>query len=322
MGDGMIAVYWDTSGSEITSSDAEFETNDWYDYEIQTGSTASGGTREWANAIMQDGSYFVWIRRYACKIIYYTTAAKTVTTTSKTAYGDIGVLFLDGTSNNYIDGTTGEVFPLPSGYTVHPAFTSNMALGGWNKELEGIWIAKYETSQSNATISSVGSSDFPQSKPGVKTWTNIKLGKCFTEAKSYSPEFFSHMLKNSEWGAVAYLTHSKYGRNGTEVTVNSNSACATGFASSSAPYNTAAGQLASSTGNIYGVFDLSGGASEFAAAYYKNFSNLLGFADNSAPLVYVNGASGTKLSNSTEYVTLYGGSEIVGDAANAVSNWN
>ena len=30
----------------------------------------------------------------------------------------------------------------------------------------------------------------------------------------------SHMIKNSEWGAVAYLTESKYGRNGTEISVN------------------------------------------------------------------------------------------------------
>ena len=30
----------------------------------------------------------------------------------------------------------------------------------------------------------------------------------------------SHMMKNSEWGAVAYLSQSKYGQNGTEMTVN------------------------------------------------------------------------------------------------------
>lgn len=30
----------------------------------------------------------------------------------------------------------------------------------------------------------------------------------------------SHLTKNSEWGAVAYLTHSKYGRNGEEIRIN------------------------------------------------------------------------------------------------------
>lgn len=27
-------------------------------------------------------------------------------------------------------------------------------------------------------------------------------------------------MKNSQWGAVAYLSQSKYGQNGTEITVN------------------------------------------------------------------------------------------------------
>ena len=30
----------------------------------------------------------------------------------------------------------------------------------------------------------------------------------------------AHLMKNSEWGAVAYLTQSKYGRNGVEITIN------------------------------------------------------------------------------------------------------
>lgn len=34
----------------------------------------------------------------------------------------------------------------------------------------------------------------------------------------------SHLTKNSEWGAVAYLAHSKYGRNGEEIRINNVSA--------------------------------------------------------------------------------------------------
>ena len=87
----------------------------------------------------------------------------------------------------------------------------------------------------------------------------------------------SHMLKNMEWGAVAYLTNSKYGRctNNTcaEVTINNSSTFITGNAgdtvsASSASgttnaYNTAKGQLASTTGNIYGLYDMAGGADEY-----------------------------------------------------------
>ena len=103
----------------------------------------------------------------------------------------------------------------------------------------------------------------------------------------------SHLTKNSEWGAVAYLTHSKYGRGGQEVTINNitvngeNTAYAvTGYAGESVSasqlvtnltainnnqvegsWTTAQGQKASTTGNIYGIYDLSGGLWEFTAGY-------------------------------------------------------
>ena len=76
-------------------------------------------------------------------------------------------------------------------------------------------------------------------------------------------------------GAVAYLTHSQYGRNGNEVTINNNNSYITGIAgdrvtassssSTTNTYNTSKGMLASTTGNIYGVYDLSGGAFEYTA---------------------------------------------------------
>lgn len=84
-------------------------------------------------------------------------------------------------------------------------------------------------------------------------------------------------MKNSEWGAVAYLAESKYGRNGTEININNNSNYLTGNAgndisesssSTTNAYNTQQGMLASTTGNIYGIYDLSGGAWEYMAGYY------------------------------------------------------
>ena len=74
---------------------------------------------------------------------------------------------------------------------------------------------------------------------------------------------------------MAYLTHSQYGRNGKEITINNNSNFITGIAgdevaasestSTENSYNTSKGMLASTTGNIYGVYDLSGGAWEYTA---------------------------------------------------------
>ena len=92
----------------------------------------------------------------------------------------------------------------------------------------------------------------------------------------------SHMLKNIEWGAVAYLTHSDYGRcsNGScsEIGINNyysgsgssrqyKTGCGANAGSSSSTtcneYTTSLGMNASSTGNIYGIYDLSGGAYEY-----------------------------------------------------------
>ena len=75
------------------------------------------------------------------------------------------------------------------------------------------------------------------------------------------------MMKNDEWGAVAYLSRSKYGKN-DEVTINSNSSYYTGGGSGNAYATTNTAQ--STTGNVYGVYDMSGGAFEYVAAYVNN----------------------------------------------------
>ena len=103
--------------------------------------------------------------------------------------------------------------------------------------------------------------------------------------------FDTHMIKNMEWGAVAYLTQSKYGRctNGTcsEIYINNSSNHYTGRSggstyASEATYGTYSydnysisdsnekttkedlrGENASTTGNIYGIYDMSGGAYDY-----------------------------------------------------------
>ena len=90
-------------------------------------------------------------------------------------------------------------------------------------------------------------------------------------------------------GAVAYLSHSQYGRNGKEVTINNNSNYITGIAgervtasestSTENTYNTSKGMLASTTGNIYGVYDLSGGAWECTAGWDTESSDPMGWLE-------------------------------------------
>ena len=90
----------------------------------------------------EDGSMWVWIPRFAYKI------------TGET----IDVKFLIGTTDNYYDGdqiktaqrqkTESQTIDSTADYTVHPAFTNetsiNFANGGWDKEISGIWVAKFE----------------------------------------------------------------------------------------------------------------------------------------------------------------------------------
>ena len=291
-----------------------------YSYEAQTGTTENGGTSQWANARLTiDGvdSYFVWIPRYAYKI------NDTDKTIDVKFIKNMGTEAVDGTVCKYADDPT---LNTATDYIIHPAFTTNADLGGgWDTELAGLWIGKYETSQSDAgtTADDVGSSGIIQVKPNVTSWRNITIGEAYDRSKAYATSLKSHMLKNSEWGAVAYLAHSKYGRNGTEVTINNNSNYITGNAGDSIfadpstttnEYNTDKGVLASSTGNVYGVYDISGGAYEYIASYYKDGD----FSQANSTF-----STGT----SDEYSTVYNGIDVsadykLGDATKETEGWN
>ena len=291
-----------------------------YKYEAQSGTTENGGTSEWANArVTINGveSYFVWIPRYAYKIDSNNEI--------------IDIKFIKDTGTMAADGVTeckyanDPTLDTNTDYIIHPAFTTDIENGGWTEQLPGLWIGKYETSQSDAgtTKNEIGSSGIIQIKPNVTSWRSMTIGEMYEKAKAYSTELKSHMLKNSEWGAVAYLTHSKYGRNGTEVTINNNSNYLTGNAGNSIDatkdtvtnaYNTEKGVLASSTGNVYGIYDLSGGAYEYVASYYSESTNL---------------SNGSQLVNETnrEYVTAYDGTDVdtdhkIGDATKETEGWN
>ena len=293
------------------------ETKSAYSYKEQTGATTDGGTSEWANAkvtIDSVESYFVWIPRYAYKI----------NSTNKT----IDVKFIKNTGKIATDGTVCKYADDPTlntatDYIIHPAFTANADLGGgWDTELSGIWVGKYESARSNSNGTTQGTSDKIKVQPNVTSWRDISIGDMYTISLNYSQDLKSHMLKNSEWGAVAYLTHSKYGRNGTEVTINNNSNYLTGNAGDSISadasattneYNTEKGVLASSTGNVYGIYDLAGGANEYVASYYKDgdFSN-------------ANSSFVTKISD--EYSTVYAqavesSGYKYGDATKETNKW-
>ena len=93
----------------------------------------------------------------------------------------------------------------------------------------------------------------------------------------------THVIKNMEWGAVAYLSHSRYGmcekNEYAEIKANSYSVAsgmiyeykagcgASDNSSICSAYDTKNGMLTSTTGNIYGVYDMVGGAHELTMSY-------------------------------------------------------
>ena len=75
-----------------------------------------------------------------------------------------------------------------------------------------------------------------------------------------------HLSKNIEWGAVSYLSNSNYGKN-SEININNNSSYLTGGGTGDSYVSNAA---QSTTGNIYGIYDINGGSWEYVAAYVNN----------------------------------------------------
>ena len=137
---------------------------------------------------------------------------------------------------------------------------------GWSA-ISGILVGKFESSIYEGKV---------QIKGGVQSWRSISVNNIHNicvgmnnSGNSYGlntddSKVDPHMMKNTEWGAVAYLAQSKYGKN-SEVSINSNSDYYTGGGSGTS-YRTNTPQ--STTGNTTGIYDMSGGAFEYVAGYY------------------------------------------------------
>jgi len=291
--EGMTKVKYNSTTNKwekVTKVDEE-----WYDY----------GKKEWANVVLGDATFnedgtldeskaysqLVWIPRYAYKITsQYHQEGSTA--------GNIEVTFVDG-SNKGKDGTTySTTYPSAtnggsmSDFVVHPAFDYD------GKHLTGFWMGKYESSHTNCTTdaatgnASYTGSEVMQIRANVTSWRNLSIGDAFTTClnmnKANNPYKLStsdsvvdpHMVKNTEWGACSYLSKSKYGKETEEVFINNSSDFITGNAGNTADaagaagvtnaYHTANGMKASTTGNITGIYDMSGGNWERVAAYVPN----------------------------------------------------
>jgi hypothetical protein len=269
---GMTPIKWNGS----TWVDTVESDNDWYNYTTTD--------KKWANARTADGSMWVWIPRYIYKISSGWHSSNT---------GTIEVQFSKGTDDNWNNASIGNIETDPTAnasnnkWTNHPAFTFG------DTEVTGVWVAKFEASSSNPAFSNGGGDRTTlkvKSLPNVTSWRGIQFKKIFTVTRAMETDntygwgtsgngIDTHMMKNVEWGVVVYLSKSTYGKN-TEIWINNSSTYTTGCAGSAVAtssfagcqnaYNTANGMQASTTGNIYGIYDMNGSAYEYVAAYVNN----------------------------------------------------
>ena len=214
-----------TISSEGTIAYANLK-EEWYSYE----------KKNWANAvILRDGvnykkgdiineddieSYFVWIPRFRYKLfnvddVSLTTLSRLSDVTSNPS--EIEIEFETKNERVSNGSKNGE-------WLTHPAFTTF--------DVNGLWVGKFETGYKGATSVSAAQVNSTNAskvivKPNVYGWRNINVGNIFKTSYNYHRELDSHMMKNTEWGAVAYLSHSKYGIN-KEININNNSNYITG----------------------------------------------------------------------------------------------
>ena len=305
--DKLVPVTIKDSG-EVTYADTNIE---WYDYENKIWANAvilvsnPSKTYSAGDTILEDDieSYFVWIPKYSYKL-WDLENYDSITDIDTSKVHSIDIVF--GTTNTS-DEKEGEcTTPLVSGesgncevgdYMTHPAF---ITLG-----VNGIWVGKFETGYKGATSISEAEQNVVDAtkiivKPNTYSWRNMTVSNMYNTALAYNSNLNSHMMKNTEWGAVAYLHHSKYGSS-TELMINNNSDWKTGYASVKSPtcgytednrdcnkygttsditlpYNTGTGYKASTTVNISGIYDMAGGTWEYMAAYISGKAKSSGFA--------------------------------------------
>ena len=314
----MIPVYYDETNSvwkKANTSNLD-TTNPWYSY------NSSGEYKGmWANAVtVKDTNRQTYLN------------AEPGTTISMDDITTMWVWiprFNAVTPSNYNGGTQAK----PNAIDVTFVKVNEPAIDAFtfgDKELSGFWYGKFEM---GGTLSSSCSNETCYVsnivvKPTVSSLRNQKVSSFFYAARSMeqtgnsfgfvSSEVDTHMSKNNEWGAVAYLTQSIYGRctsstTCTEIGINNNSSFITGYGApagsnesvTNGTYNTTLGKDASTTGTIYGIYDMSGGAWEYVMGVYNKTINDSGFS--SLP--------------DEKYYNNYTGTSYTGHALTETKNW-
>lgn len=281
----MIPVYYENGWKKANTE------KEWYSYE----------KLNWANVIVPKNElldyyknlendslinledvlgFFVWVPRYEYKL--FNVDNKRV----KEQTIEI----------NFVNKDTEKKTEIQNGlFYTHPAFSTDEG------ELNGFWIAKFEPSLEENIVKIL---------PGKKTLVNINTKDMWDYAfgitNSYKLENQSRMITNMEWGAIAYLSYSDYSKQSNpnykdlnkrifinsaagndttwdNVTTGCSSGRISGASSYKCPYAYDVdyyGTGASSTGTIYGIYDLAGGSWECVMGIISEYpvnDNLAGY---------------------------------------------
>ena len=306
-----------TTAYKVTAASTSITKVDEYSSSTATGTRADYLNAEVGTEIKEEDilAYYVWIPRYKYQLF-------NVDSTTMDPI-EIQIKFEEGIPNKSSGTANGD-------WLTHPAFT----LG--TDELEGIWVGKFSTT---------GSAETPTIKPNIGMLTNQNVSTQFTTSQIFGTttyltstgvsEVDAHMMKNIEWGAVAYLKQSKYGLGTTDIGWNNynSSPYLTGCGSTSGSalsttcnaYNTTDGMLASTTGNITGIYDMSAYTGTYVMGVMKTSDGTAltygasGFTTSTLPFnsKYVDQYEyGTTYSDQTAY-----NRRILGDATGEVHGW-
>ena len=324
----MIPVYYDEANSVWKKADKNNSQKDyrWYSY-----SSTGEYKGMWANAVT--------VKEANRQTYLNATPGTTISMDDITTMWVWIPRFNAVTPSNYNGGTKEkpnaiDVTFVKQNETAIDAFTFG------NKELSGFWYGKFEISHTTLVSGTIAGNNLGCTnetcsnangiiiKPSVKILVRNDISNYFYASRSMeqpnnsfgfvSSEVDTHMSKNNEWGAVAYLTQSIYGRctsstSCTEIGINNNDSYITGYGApagstssvTNGTYNTSLGKDASTTNNIYGIYDMSGGFFEYVMGVYNKTISGSGFI--SLP--------------DAKYYNLYAETSYIGHALTETQNW-
>jgi len=357
---GMIPVVYDEAGKTWKKADISSE---WYNYSNQNWANAVTVTEATRAGYMSAAvgspidindinTMWVWIPRYSYTIRdTYGVQLAGGSVPSKTTPGAIDIKFI---AKNQKDSGTGKCETCATNWITPEGFTFG------DEELSGFWMAKFETTGSmsaactgeNCTTADLTVLPNKSSVRSQKVSSFFHASRSMQNSNNANKYGFDaigvssmdvHMLKNTEWGIVAMLSQSKYGKYGNSnyegankeiymnksssyTTGNSNGTPSTSTTNAQVTYDTSdTGYGASTTGTVYGVYDMSGGAYEYVMGNYNNVSG--SSASYNSGFVGTNGPTTGGLAwPDSKYYDLYTSTAEstgykVGDATYETSGW-